>query len=402
MKRAIWTFALPLALISGISGATAQRCYLEECGSGYWECYRLAGAQWCEQGSDGSYSVNCYNHTRWGSPVSDSWYLWAYPPTGSSNSVYLYTDGINNANHDIDYWEYNRPGDIFWGYTEYNTSGGCIVRGSGAIYGNVSTIPNNYTSQLRLFEHETGHAIGLAHVCACPPIMDPCLNCGHQLSDCDAAAAAALYPPLILSRDGDYGDHSRDAAPRDGWVLFVDWIQHENLADLAAHTDLVVRGWVSGQRTEIVRSYEYDPVLQRPQTAGEAGDSYGRTPFTLSTLTVDTLQLSFAGSRGIDRQPVLPGSQIDIRQIGGMLDGKPMVAEGDRLLQEGEEVILFLHRLEEDTASGQYEILGGVQGRFHIENGGILAGGSGSDFARFNGMTPAQFLHAVQDCLKQR
>ena len=110
----------------------------------------------------------------------------------------LKTDGIDNYNHDIDYdWAYYGYTG-WWGYATWSSAGGCFTRGSGHVRLNRTYIEGNYNRQLITANHETGHEIGLGHVCYCTPgapVMIPCLNCGNSnLGSCDAQGAAAIYP----------------------------------------------------------------------------------------------------------------------------------------------------------------------------------------------------------------
>jgi hypothetical protein len=202
MKRGLW-WLLVVAL--GLpAAARAKDCFVEECAGAYDpQCYIGEGYKWCQRTSGNGLTwtpINVYNHTRY-SQVASAWSTWNYPPAPlAQNSVYMTTDGVNNSSHDIDYWESNTS-EWWWGMWHVGSApGGCISRGAGAIYLNVFRIGANaadgatQTRALKTALHETGHGIGLGHVCSCPMIMQPCLSCSAGLSDCDASGAQSLYP----------------------------------------------------------------------------------------------------------------------------------------------------------------------------------------------------------------
>jgi hypothetical protein len=129
--------------------------------------------KWCGitySGSSHWTKVNVYNHTRFG-------------------------EVINNAYHDIDYWE-GYYGGWWWGETSSPSTNGCINRGGGQIKLNLSNILGKSSCQLlNLTLHETGHGIGIGHSCSCTHQMNPCLHCGTcTLTNCDGQAATKLYP----------------------------------------------------------------------------------------------------------------------------------------------------------------------------------------------------------------
>lgn len=203
MKKWVWA-PLAVALVFpslAFAAWPTKNCYIEECASSSYnpQCYTRFSYKWCQRTCGGGICwtpINTYNHTRY-PQVATAWSNWNYPPAGfAQNTVYMTTDGINNGNHDIDYWEANNSGVFWWGlWSVGGTSGGCINRGAGAIYMNVYYIGSDSWKALMTANHETGHGIGLGHVCYCSIAMEPCFNCGtNALSSCDAAGANAIYP----------------------------------------------------------------------------------------------------------------------------------------------------------------------------------------------------------------
>ncbi|HEX2569129.1 MAG TPA: M12 family metallo-peptidase [Polyangia bacterium] len=192
-----WILAAALVSISA-DNAIAKDCTFEDCSYSNATCYLLAGPRWCQLATGGPYGhytpVNAYNHTSY-TAINTSWNDWNYPPAGqATNSLYITTDNVNNYNHDIDYDRVSNSGVAWWGYTTYSNTGSCLNRGSAHIQMNGYYIDGNTSRQLITAIHETGHAIGLGHVCTCAAAMVPCLNCGlSNLAPCDAQGANALY-----------------------------------------------------------------------------------------------------------------------------------------------------------------------------------------------------------------
>ncbi|MEP6872680.1 MAG: hypothetical protein ABI939_12645 [Anaerolineaceae bacterium] len=190
-------------LMLSMAPRDASACTLEDCGSLPSSCYNLNGVRWCQitKGNNPPFGhwtpVNSYNHSSYGAAVKQSWKEWNAPPNGPTNSLYLYSDNKNNANHDIDYWDTYEV-DWWWGFADYpggvDWNTGCINRGGGRVVLNTYGIPNDWTLQLWLAEHETGHAFGMGHACVCPQVMNPCSGCYNaDLSNCDGKGARQLY-----------------------------------------------------------------------------------------------------------------------------------------------------------------------------------------------------------------
>jgi hypothetical protein len=190
--------AVTMLMFAAESQSSAATCQLDDCPNGV-ACYQVTPWKWCHKvkGTSFTYTkVNVYNHTKY-TQITKSWDQWNYPPNGPGNTVYLVSDGINNANHDIDYWEQYVPSEWYWGITSTpdNNWDGCIDPGGGSIFFNNANLGGKSScSLLALSLHETGHGLGIGHTCNCPNIMDPCLDCGCTLSNCDGKAAKHHYP----------------------------------------------------------------------------------------------------------------------------------------------------------------------------------------------------------------
>ncbi len=75
------------------------------------------------------------------------------------------------------------------------------------------------------------------------------------------------------------------------------------------------------------------------------------------TVTTLTLTVTHKG-------PVKAGEAIQIRQIGGTVDGLTQSIAGNAKLTKGEEVLVFLDR---DAARGLHYVVGMAQGKFTID-----------------------------------
>lgn len=94
------------------------------------------------------------------------------------------------------------------------------------------------------------------------------------------------------------------------------------------------------------------------------------------------------------------GDRLVVTQLGGtQQDGVIASAEHDRLMQVGDQEVLFLRH---DATSGKYFTTGGGQGRFKVESNGTLSPiDSHSALARLQTGKPVSFLknsvQAVRD-----
>jgi hypothetical protein len=86
-------------------------------------------------------------------------------------------------------------------------------------------------------------------------------------------------------------------------------------------------------------------------------------------------------------------STIQLYQLGGTIEGHPIVVEGDPPFQVGDRVILFLR----PGSPGLYRVQGGPTGRFVLSSDGTVRPIAANGISLQAGTTLSQFETMVQN-----
>jgi hypothetical protein len=192
-----WLPAAVVAVLPISPDYAGSRYDIDYCGKFSLDCYHLEGPKWCQRTCSG-YScwtpVKVYNHTSV-SEVYSAWQNFNYPPIGPANSLYLYSDGINNWSHDIDYNAFWSPFTNERAYVSWSSGYECFYLGSGYAEFNTFYLTGHF-SLSAVAHHVTGHATGLDDNCDCYTIMNPYWQCDASdiITQCDADGEGFLYP----------------------------------------------------------------------------------------------------------------------------------------------------------------------------------------------------------------
>jgi hypothetical protein len=167
-----------------------------------------------------------------------------------------------------------------------------------------------------------------------------------------------------------------------------------SLDALAKQSDVVVVGHVLEQvATHIVTPPEVKPQPFKPapppdaiKTAVAAGQddtapmtqTVRKAPPSLPVTTFEVKVDRVLGGNADDGQRlsvIQPGGQVTVPTFpDGPKLQRTLVDEGDPLLVPGQQEVLFLHRVGEDengASEDDYYIVGGPQGRFHVNNNAV-------------------------------
>lgn len=146
-------------------------------------------------------------------------------------------------------------------------------------------------------------------------------------------------------------------------VFLVDWaLAGDSLEDVVGSAELVVRGRVIAQRSVVTVNPVWDSEKGRYLTLEETGPRHVKfeMPETISTIQVDEVLSSADPS-------VTSGSTIELRELGGSFSNGSIGVVADKpLLASGQKAIFALNA---PHAKAAYREVGGIQGRFMIEDG---------------------------------
>lgn len=134
------------------------------------------------------------------------------------------------------------------------------------------------------------------------------------------------------------------------------FVEYESVDELAAAADAVVEGTIVGERSELV-------VLPPPQYSGtdpESNPSLDAEPGDQDEPTVLVYTLYDVEVSDAARGPFAAGDTVEVRLVGGEIDGVLHVWEGVEHPSVGEDYAFFLA----DVGSGQAEVLNPTQSVF--------------------------------------
>jgi hypothetical protein len=145
--------------------------------------------------------------------------------------------------------------------------------------------------------------------------------------------------------------------------FMVDWkFEGESLEDVVGGASFVVSGRVVSQRSVVTITPVWDSEKGRYLTREETGrrDIKFELPETISTIEIDQVLASSDAS-------VTRGGTVEIRELGGYFsDGTVGVVADKPLLVVGQKAIFAVNGAQ---TKGAYHEIGGIQGRFMIEDG---------------------------------
>ena len=143
--------------------------------------------------------------------------------------------------------------------------------------------------------------------------------------------------------------------PKRTHVMEADYLVYTSLGEIAAKSDIVIRGTV----VEVLPSYRVmppgAPMDQLPaQKAADLG-------YLQTDLSVRVDHLLFGDARPLD-------SNVVVSQLGGEDAENEFVMKDAPMSRQGESYVFFLAR----SANGRYSIVGGTQGRYLVDNGRLV------------------------------
>lgn len=147
--------------------------------------------------------------------------------------------------------------------------------------------------------------------------------------------------------------------------FMVDWkLEGESLEDVVGSASFIVNGRVVSQRSVVTITPVWDREKGRYLTLEETGrrDIKFEMPETISTIEIDEVVASSDAS-------VMRGGTVEIRELGGFFsDGTFAVVADKPLLAVGQKAIFAVNGAQ---TKGAYHEIGGIQGRFMIEDGNV-------------------------------
>ncbi|MFT4229479.1 MAG: hypothetical protein QM602_04240 [Microbacterium sp.] len=147
-------------------------------------------------------------------------------------------------------------------------------------------------------------------------------------------------------------------------ALEPDYPAYESVEALSAEASLVVEVVIGDSTDDVLApSYEGDDPASNPLagTSEKPDPEEGAVPITVYDATVQTVY----------RGDVKTGDLIQVKQLGGTIDGTDYTVDGTTPLVKGDTVLLFLATYPDSAAS----ILGGDAGYFISEGDSYVSVG---------------------------
>ncbi|HEX2569128.1 MAG TPA: hypothetical protein VH877_06165 [Polyangia bacterium] len=198
------------------------------------------------------------------------------------------------------------------------------------------------------------------------------------LPACQTATPAAGHDPAAVAPTDPTANQS---LPHEHH-LDVHWVTVDTFQDLVLQSDLIVRGRVVQQRTELQPGMpDVDKIPK----------------MTVSTIVVDEIVSAQGKVTALGGDAVAPGSKIEVEELGGPLSCGCRLEPSDHpVLRSGGEAVFFL----KNHRAGGYHAVGGYQGRFDVRDGRVKALGSDyhphGGFDRYNQRLASDFTEEVR------
>jgi hypothetical protein len=152
---------------------------------------------------------------------------------------------------------------------------------------------------------------------------------------------------------------------------------------------------VVSYRPDAMRSYDHeDPKV------------YEDTAITIVSVQVEDIILANADAKPVGKGSMVPGAIIEVQDLGGLLeDGCTAHPQDKPLMRRGEKVVLFLSQASvtlglKPANGGRYDVVGGYQGRFHVNNGKVFPLAKTvkpeAGFFRHEGRPAAEFIQELK------
>jgi hypothetical protein len=221
------------------------------------------------------------------------------------------------------------------------------------------------------------------------------LSAAMVMVACTQSEPPQEAPPPAFSQGFGYVENA--LTPAEGHVhdWSVHWITVPHFEDLMTSADLVVEGRVVSYRPDEIRAYDYvDPKV------------FKGTPITIVSVQVEDIIHAQREARPVGKGSMVPGAIIEVQDLGGLMDDGCTAHPNDKpLMRRGEKVVLFLSQATVELGlqpanGGRYDVVGGYQGRFHVNNGKVYPLAktvkAEAGFFRHEGRPVAEFIQELK------